>query len=66
MLIGGGVWSPRPTHIWEAGARSAIGRADVGIGPYEKDEIIAKGGVPSRRRTADAEVSPVLPGQHKR
>ena len=51
----GEVWSPRPM-----GARSTVGRDDVGIVPYETmTRNVA-------HNTADAKVSPVPPGQHKR
>ena len=39
MTDGGVRGPPRPTVLW-----SWCGRADVGIGPYEKDEAIAWGG----------------------
>ena len=51
-IPGGEVWSPRPT-----GARSAVGRDDVGIGPYETmTRNVA-------HNTADAKCFPAASGQ---
>ena len=42
MTAGGVRGPPRPTVLW-----SWCGQADVGIGPYEKDEAIAWAAMPN-------------------